>query len=511
MRVTARIFHRSSLRPRSARQLNQPVFGHYFRSSLFCVIVFSSYYSAFLSVCVPGSSTEPAAAKTSSAKKARRADAADESAGIPFVFAMPQSVAQLQKLLRPHSPPDQAVVLTRILSCHNVHLKAQNRELLKGYFELVLAHCGQSLEQHDFAAVNNCTRVLYDITQQVPEQAGLAIRERLAQMHAIFLEKKAGVPFPPLSELFVFQVIGALFSTSDMYHAVVTPALILLAQLLSRCQLSDLASVVRGLFLVETTLKYIKESKRYIPEILNFLTGVLSLTAIRPALEGLKNILPHFQLLHHQANNLLDMETIKQSAASSFQPKPLPLSACDAGSTAHGIGCLELDIIATTLRLSATFSALYSRHAAYKSIAAGLVQQSQHLKSCGIKAVERLAKQLSAEEQAPAALHALRLQTHRPIPLPMLTPDFQETFSGRKSEPNGPAKEAKKLKREHKKEFKGAMRELRKDARYIAQHRLDDQKARDSVRHTKVTQLQSVLATQQGEINAELRAKNKKK
>ncbi len=41
-----------------------------------------------------------------------------------------------------------------------------------------------------------------------------------------------------------------------------------------------------------------------------------------------------------------------------------------------------------------------------------------------------------------------------------------------------------KLKREHKKEFKGALRELRKDTKFITKQRLEDQLSRDSQRYT---------------------------
>ena len=99
-----------------------------------------------------------------------------------------------------------------------------------------------------------------------------------------------------------FQVIRILFPTSDKYHAVVTPALILMAQLLARCVVQSHSCLARGLFVAETALSYVTESKRYVPEALNFLAGVLSLATEKPPKTF---VLPHFQALHVKKTFLL--------------------------------------------------------------------------------------------------------------------------------------------------------------------------------------------------------------
>ena len=75
-----------------------------------------------------------------------------------------------------------------------------------------------------------------------------------------------------------------------------------MAQLLARCAVQSRQCIPTGLFLTELALSYVTESKRYIPEALNFLAGVISLAVDPP---GTAFVLPHFQALHVKKHFLL--------------------------------------------------------------------------------------------------------------------------------------------------------------------------------------------------------------
>merc|ERR1712093_975370 len=67
------------------------------------------------------------------------------------------------------------------------------------------------------------------------------------------------------------------------------------------------------------------------------------------------------------------------------------------------------------------------------------------------------------------ARRPLTLQTHKPIPIPSYLPKFDAGYApGRRFDPDVERNEASKLKALFKKEKKGAIRELRKDSRFIA-------------------------------------------
>lgn len=74
----------------------------------------------------------------------------------------------------------------------------------------------------------------------------------------------------------------------------------------------------------------------------------------------------------------------------------------------------------------------------------------------------------------------LHLQAHKPIPIPSYVPKFEgSSYSHTKRyDPDAERNAASKLKSQYKQERKGAIRELRKDARFLAgeRNRVRDEK-----------------------------------
>lgn len=79
-------------------------------------------------------------------------------------------------------------------------------------------------------------------------------------------------------------------------------------------------------------------------------------------------------------------------------------------------------------------------------------------------AVQRLLK-FSHQARKP-----LRLQAHKPIPIPTYIPKFETSNSNylRRQDPDHEKNQEAKLRNQYKQERKGAIRELRKDARFLA-------------------------------------------
>lgn len=79
--------------------------------------------------------------------------------------------------------------------------------------------------------------------------------------------------WPGLSELSLLRVAGQLWPTSDMNHAVVSPARLLMGSYLGLCRVRSLQDIASGLFLCSLFLHYEKLSKRFVPEAINFLVN----------------------------------------------------------------------------------------------------------------------------------------------------------------------------------------------------------------------------------------------
>lgn len=78
------------------------------------------------------------------------------------------------------------------------------------------------------------------------------------------------------------------------------------------------------------------------------------------------------------------------------------------------------------------------------------------------------------------ARRPLRLQSHKPIPIPSYIPKFEGSFytPGKRYDPDSERNAASKLRSQYKQEKKGAIRELRKDAKFLSaeRNRVKDEK-----------------------------------
>jgi nucleolar protein 14 len=81
--------------------------------------------------------------------------------------------------------------------------------------------------------------------------------------------------WPGMGELSILRVIGQLWPTSDLHHAVVSPTRVLMGAYLGLCRIRTLSDIASGLFLCTLWLQYEALSKRLVPEAINFLLNAL--------------------------------------------------------------------------------------------------------------------------------------------------------------------------------------------------------------------------------------------
>ena len=119
--------------------------------------------------------------------------------------------------------------------------------------------------------------------------------------------------------------------------------------------------------------------------------------------------------------------------------------------------------------------------------------------------------------QAKLARRPLELHHHKPLAIKTSIPKFEESFNPDKHyDPDRERAEANKLRAEHKKERKGAMRELRKDANFIARESLREKKERDAAYEKKYRRLVAEIQGEEGreakqyDREKEMRKKSKK-
>jgi nucleolar protein 14 len=107
----------------------------------------------------------------------------------------------------------------------------------------------------------------------------------------------------------------------------------------------------------------------------------------------------------------------------------------------------------------------------------------------------------------------LCLQAHKPIPIPTYIPKFETTSSSylRRQDPDHEKNEASKLRNQYKQERKGAIRELRKDARFLAVVEQKKQNEKDRAYNERMRRVFGSIEGERAEEKAMEREKAKDK
>ena len=111
------------------------------------------------------------------------------------------------------------------------------------------------------------------------------------------------------------------------------------------------------------------------------------------------------------------------------------------------------------------------------------------------------------------ARRPLTLQAHKPIPIATYIPRFEQSSSNylRNRDPDHERNEAAKLRAQYKQERKGAIRELRKDAKFLAAEQQKVQKDKDRQYNEKMKKVMSSLESERAEQKAMEKEKMKEK
>jgi nucleolar protein 14 len=253
---------------------------------------------------------------------------------------------------------------------------------------------------------------------------------------------------PTLGDLTILTAIGSIYPTSDHFHQVVTPAITLMARWLGLTSPASTKDIAIGAYIGALCLHYQRLSKRYIPELIHYTILCLNFPHATPSL-----LKPHTQ-------NILTATSLWSRTPAFpeiFTPLLAPLKSAAQTQTHH-----RLTILLQNARL----------------------------------------------HRRPQTLHS-----HRPLPIKSSVPKFEESFDPNKHyDPDKERAEAAKLRKEYKRERKGAIRELRKDANFITREKLKEKKEKDRAYEEKHRRLIAEIQGEEGkEKNDYEREKRKRK
>lgn len=160
--------------------------------------------------------------------------------------------------------------------------------------------------------------------------------------------------WPGIPEFVLLRVLGALWPTSDMRHAVVSPARLLMGSYLGLCKIRSFADAASGLCLCTLFLQYENRSNRLIPEAINFLIdAVRSLSLRRSDTTGPVRSAP-FPLRHNFGPLCVLNDTATARMISMNRPDLVSVIS-DKGNKVQ----TNVDLLGLAVDLLAQFAELY--------------------------------------------------------------------------------------------------------------------------------------------------------
>ncbi|KAK0444311.1 nucleolar protein 14 [Armillaria borealis] len=447
-----------------------------------------------------------------------------KSKELPYTFDCPSTHAEFLDIVNGIDDKDVSTVIQRIRALHHTSLAPENKFKLQTLAGVLIDHvlylCSPPTPR--LTHLSALLPHLFALTKAYPVQSAEFFVKKLTLMHknlnrglsrgALNLEAKT---WPGLPELSLLRIIGIAWSTSDLNHAVVSPTRVLMGAYLGLARVRSLADIASGLFLCSLFLQFEKLSKRLVPEAVNFVTNAV--LHLAPNSYEDASALPGSFPSPDFRSELSGSFTIQHSTGSPPGQKVDLLEVLVAGSANEGT---KFGLLSVALDLVARFAEMYKGLEGFVELYEPISTILKHiLKQTGLsEALETRLKAVSDSTKrllkfARQARQPLQLQAHKPIPIPTYIPKFETSSSSylRHQDPDHERNEAAKLRNQYKKERKGAIRELRKDAKFLAGVQQQKQKDKDRAYNESMRRVYGSIEGERAEEKFMEREKAKEK
>lgn len=403
-------------------------------------------------------------------------DSADEAdkpvsskPALAYTFDIPKNHKAFLATVRDHPVSSLPTIIDRINVLHHASLKEGNKEKLAKFACVLVDHLiylADEEEEDDFECLSEVIEKLHTLAETHSPTIASHIRTKLEGYN---MESTVSA-----GDLMLWTLIGMIFSTSDHFHLVVTPAVLVMTRFLSLSTFDTIPKCIAGLYTAQLLTQYQRIAKRFIPEIAVFLGRLIA------ALEGTTTSLPMASLVTISPIKNFDKKTTSTISMRSANRSILSKK--------------EAATLSLELHNQAVF-AVSKLMDTYKDISAfpETFEFCSEIPALSDK-YERISK-FKLADRKPLTLHK-----HRPLAIKTMAPKFEENFNVDKKSynPDMALQETQKLRAELKKEKKSALREIRKDAAFEAREKIRERREKDDAYHEKMAKLVRSVQTEEG-------------
>ncbi|RKF63848.1 putative nucleolar complex protein 14 [Erysiphe neolycopersici] len=433
------------------------------------------------------------------------------SENLSYHFSCPQSHEEFLKITENLKVHDLPTVVRRIRVLYSPKLQSENKIKLGNFSVALVDHVSHLANQEvkpPFKILEALIRHIHSLSKTFPIEIANSFRSHLKDLN---LNRALS---PTAGDLILLTAIGVVFPTSDHFHQVVTPAMLSMTRYLGLKTPEYLNEYAIGSYLCTLCIHYQRISGRFIPEVMNFIQNTLCVLA--PI--KMSNLSREFP--YHKPKQSLRFKSCKESPKKLEFYDFIQERKITEGDEKE---VMKISLINVNLKLLDAAADIWSNKEAFTEIfqpPLDIIKQLTctesplHCQKSTQMILDQVIQKLSMLlSQSKISRRPLELHHHRPLAIKTSIPKFEESFNPeRHYDPDKTRTEIAKLKKEHKREKKGTIRELRKDARTHAIQSLKEKKERDAAYEKKYKRLIAEIQSEEGkEANAYEREKEMRK
>ncbi|CCG25865.1 Nop14 nucleolar protein [Candida orthopsilosis Co 90-125] len=411
---------------------------------------------------------------------------------------MPTSVDDFIEQMELLETDQQASHIKKICESYKPNLAMGNKEKMNQFVSILFEYVMHLADS--FQPFESIVKVLKNLANTYNQELVERMRSYLSDIET----RSQGETTLKPRDLIYFVIVAMLFSTSDHYHLIVTPSVILMNQILSNIVYHprDVGQLAQGVLLVDVLLQYQRFSKRYDPESVNFIEH--SIMMLVPESEKFDNT----KLL-----SMADPSTNYDLPKSTKFTKDHLLSIKEIFTTSDK---LKSKLLIKLINLMDKSVKLWRDKSSLVELLDSYIAILKHIiKYTTIEPIPQLlTKFTNLHTQAIKSRKPLTLHHHKSIAIATYAPKFEENFNPDKKsyDENKDRQELAKVRQQLKKEKKAALKDIRYENRFVAREQIDEKKKMYDEYHRKMAKIVNTIQADEGaEKNQYEREKKKQR
>jgi nucleolar protein 14 len=445
------------------------------------------------------------------------------------VFEVPTTLEALHDMIGNYASTgqDASLIIQRIHKANSVRLNRKNMEKMQNFYDVLLRRfvaVGDAIHSSGdggptlgrYKQLDELTKTLYAMSQDSPECAGAVWGRRLGILQNAHAKRLRDAEFaingdhfsawPSTGTILLLRALGHVFPVTDMRHYVVTPALLLIGQMVAQTPVRSMNDAVIGIMCAGLMIDFTKDANRIAPEALSFLAGVLRLFVVKPGRFPIPSLeaaaeLPAFASLRKRVSVMSEIEEIPRL---SLHTDDIEVDKAPFAVLCSALHLIEAEAVALCGSLNDAEAETFAEIT--ESLLA-LQSKKYPLPELVAQKVLQVASALSSNKARVPLLRRMG---------PSVTESAIKTLAPRMEDPTrySLSKDKRKTsvqaaidrtRREYKREHKAVARELRLDAAFIESERRKEKGEKDAKAREKRNKNFSWMEGEQAAMNQQVR------